>query len=302
MKTLFTLLCAVATWGYASAQNTDYSEKLKQSKGTMSDTSASEFIIKAMKSSAMEIEAGRLAQQRAQNADVKAYGGRMIADHTKASNELRPIALKKQVDLSMINQNAMGSGANNSGTNVQSGAATTTGTTANTATGNNQATSSAGTTTNSGTTRNTSAGNDQSTRSAGTTAPTGNTSSTTNASGNVNSTRNAGNTARTSNNVNYDSNTHPGKAGVDTGKNASHQEKLNLLKQKSGAGFDREYMQMMVDDHTNAVKMFEKASDHTDTEVRSFAAKNLPVLREHLTSAQKILSSLSNTNQSGNNN
>lgn len=263
MKTLFTLLFAVATWGYASAQNTDYSEKLKRGKSASADTSASKFIIKAMKSSAMEIEAGRLAQQHAQRADVKAYGGRMIADHIKASNELRPIALRKKVDLSMIdNQKA---GANQLGTNVQTGTNTAT------------------------------------TTPAGTSATTGNTNSTTNTSGNVNSTTNAGNTALTGNNVNYDSNTHAGKADADTTRNSGHEEKINLLKQKSGAGFDREYMQMMVDDHTKAVKMFEKASDYTDTEVRAFAAKNLPVLREHLTSAQKILSSLESTNQPGNN-
>lgn len=257
MKKLFISLLAVATWGYASAQNTDHSDKNKQSTSTTADTSVSKFLIKAMKSSAMEIEAGQLAQQRAQSADVKAYGARMVTDHTNATNELRPIALKRNIDLSMA-MSERSTGTNISGTNSQTGNAAAAGTTTATSSGNNQSASS-----------------------AGTTATSGNTSTATNT------------------NVNYDSNTSAGKATTDTSRKASHQEKLNLLKQKSGAEFDREYMTMMVKDHTKAVKLFENASTHSDAEIKAFATKTLPLLRDHLSSAQTILSSLASTNNSG---
>jgi putative membrane protein len=116
----------------------------------------------------------------------------------------------------------------------------------------------------------------------------------------VNNTTISGNTTNTGNNANYDSNTKAsGQAMTDTVGHASHEQKLNILKQQSGADFDRQYMQMMVNDHIKAVKMFEKASNYSDAEVKAFATKNLPVLREHLASAQSILSSLQSTNQPG---
>jgi putative membrane protein len=39
-----------------------------------------------------EIEAGRMAQERAQNADVKAFGQMLVTDHTATSNEMKPLA------------------------------------------------------------------------------------------------------------------------------------------------------------------------------------------------------------------
>jgi putative membrane protein len=46
-----------------------------------------------------EIQLGQLASQRAANADVKAFGDMMIKDHTKAGDELKPIAGKLNITL-----------------------------------------------------------------------------------------------------------------------------------------------------------------------------------------------------------
>ena len=58
------------------------------------------FMKDAAKGGMMEVEMGKMAQQKGKSADVKKIGGTMVADHTKANNELMAIAKKKGVDLS----------------------------------------------------------------------------------------------------------------------------------------------------------------------------------------------------------
>ena len=65
------------------------------------------------------------------------------------------------------------------------------------------------------------------------------------------------------------------------------------LAKKSGADFDKEYVDLMVDDHESAVKLFEKtAKDAKDPEVRSFASSHLPTLQAHLQHVQGLLKSV----------
>jgi putative membrane protein len=81
------------------------------------------------------------------------------------------------------------------------------------------------------------------------------------------------------------------KAAIETPaemprKGRKAREKLAKL---SGADFDREYAKMMVKDHKDAVKDFEKqARSGKSPEVREFAAKTLPTLQEHLTMAEQL--------------
>ncbi len=68
---------------------------------------------------------------------------------------------------------------------------------------------------------------------------------------------------------------------------AADQRTLDRMSKKSGADFDRAYMDDMVKDHKKDVKDFEKqASKAKDTEVRNFASNTLPVLQDHLKMAQ----------------
>src|SRR5215207_9329802 len=50
-----------------------------------------DFVQKQLAMGAAEIELGRLAQQKAMNADVKEFGAMMVRDHQMAADELRPI-------------------------------------------------------------------------------------------------------------------------------------------------------------------------------------------------------------------
>lgn len=47
-----------------------------------------------------EVELGKMAASKAQNPEVKAFGQKMVADHTKANDELKEIAAQKKVKLS----------------------------------------------------------------------------------------------------------------------------------------------------------------------------------------------------------
>ena len=53
------------------------------------------FVQKATMGGIAEVEMGKLAQQKAASDQVKQFGSRMVADHSKANDELRDLAAKK---------------------------------------------------------------------------------------------------------------------------------------------------------------------------------------------------------------
>lgn len=57
------------------------------------------FMMNAAKGGMMEVEGGKMAAQNAQNADVKKFGNRMVADHGKANSELMALAKADGVSL-----------------------------------------------------------------------------------------------------------------------------------------------------------------------------------------------------------
>jgi putative membrane protein len=46
-----------------------------------------------------EVELGKMAASKSQNAEVKAFGQKMVDDHTKANDELKQLAAQKKVTL-----------------------------------------------------------------------------------------------------------------------------------------------------------------------------------------------------------
>lgn len=73
---------------------------------------------------------------------------------------------------------------------------------------------------------------------------------------------------------------------------ASHQQMIDDLSKKSGVAFDKTYLQMMIADHEQAVKLFSGAAKNADPDLKSFAVKTLPIIQMHLDSAKAILTSL----------
>jgi putative membrane protein len=57
------------------------------------------FMKNAAKGGMMEVAMGKMAEQNGQSQDVKAFGKRMVADHSKANNELMALAEKRGVKL-----------------------------------------------------------------------------------------------------------------------------------------------------------------------------------------------------------
>jgi putative membrane protein len=70
---------------------------------------------------------------------------------------------------------------------------------------------------------------------------------------------------------------------------AEHKTLSEKLSKMSGAAFDREYMQAMVDGHRKVAADFRKESQSgSNADIKAYAAKTLPTIEEHLKHAQTI--------------
>jgi len=76
---------------------------------------------------------------------------------------------------------------------------------------------------------------------------------------------------------------------VTTEPDAAHLMKFGSLQKLEGGAFDRAYVDLMIEDHTAAVHLFEQAaSDSADADEKKFAETTLPMLREHLEAAKAL--------------
>jgi putative membrane protein len=68
-----------------------------------------------------------------------------------------------------------------------------------------------------------------------------------------------------------------------------HQDKLAKLSAATGAGFDQQFRSMQIEAHQTAVQLFENyARSGSNQDLKSFAEKTVPTLREHLKMAQQL--------------
>lgn len=116
------LTCALAVPGIASAQGgrpsnppsstpsrpaadqpkTGGAASAKQAGSTAAGSLAAAdkaFVMEAARGGMAEVELGRLAADKATNADVKQFGQRMVDDHSKANDELKGLASQKNITL-----------------------------------------------------------------------------------------------------------------------------------------------------------------------------------------------------------
>jgi len=76
---------------------------------------------------------------------------------------------------------------------------------------------------------------------------------------------------------------------LPTSPTGEHQSVVQELQGKSGAEFDKAYIDDMLEDHEKDVAEFEKQSQsNPDADVKAFAAKTLPTLRKHLEAVRAI--------------
>lgn len=82
---------------------------------------------------------------------------------------------------------------------------------------------------------------------------------------------------------------------LPTAMGNEHQRKVENLREKTGADFDKEYMDLMVRDHKEDIDEFEdQAEDGHDPEIKAWASSKVPSLRKHLEEAERIQESLKN--------
>jgi len=74
---------------------------------------------------------------------------------------------------------------------------------------------------------------------------------------------------------------------------AKEQKLIASLSKKSGKDFDKAYVDAMIGDHEDDIKVFQKAAKNcADPDVRSFAAKTIPILQAHLDAINAIKDSM----------
>ena len=79
------------------------------------------------------------------------------------------------------------------------------------------------------------------------------------------------------------------KAELPAALDASHQCKLDKLKEASGNDFSSNFNSMQVSAHKDAVALFERYAQGGDnTDLKDWAGKTLPALKHHLEMAQEL--------------
>lgn len=76
---------------------------------------------------------------------------------------------------------------------------------------------------------------------------------------------------------------------------SENRDEVDKLSKLNGSDFDKEYIDMMVKDHEKDIKDFEDmAQNAQNSNLKAFAQKTLPTLRQHLKMAQDIQKNLEN--------
>lgn len=78
---------------------TDSLDSLNEQPMVQTTDDGADFLTEAASGGMMEVELGKLAQEKAQNAQVKDFGAMMVKDHSAANDELKQLAMTKNVSL-----------------------------------------------------------------------------------------------------------------------------------------------------------------------------------------------------------
>ncbi len=84
------------------AKGKESAENTMETMGRDSINADTEFMVKAANGGMMEVEAGKLAQQKGASSAVKEFGAKMAADHSRAHGELQALAATKNITLPVI--------------------------------------------------------------------------------------------------------------------------------------------------------------------------------------------------------
>jgi putative membrane protein len=81
------------------AHSADHGMSTNKGAGLMVGKTDHDFMVKAAQGGMMELEATRLAQEKATSSEVKEFARKLEQDHQKANEQLKQLAAQKNVDL-----------------------------------------------------------------------------------------------------------------------------------------------------------------------------------------------------------
>lgn len=113
MKKLSYLLIAAAAWtfqacGDAESDPIEAAQEANEEKGTLDSSlndsglfgrSDADFMVMSAGAGMLEVEAGKLGEQKATNPQVKEFASMMAKDHSSANEELKALAAQKNITL-----------------------------------------------------------------------------------------------------------------------------------------------------------------------------------------------------------
>ena len=105
LRILLSTAVSLLLFGVANAQSNHPSSSAKSNMSSSTtpkegvSPAEQHFMDQAALANMAEVDLGKLAQQNAESPEVKAFGERMITDHTKADNELKQVAAQQHVSL-----------------------------------------------------------------------------------------------------------------------------------------------------------------------------------------------------------
>lgn len=282
MKNFINCLVITLVAGTATAQTTTQNQS--------SSITAEQFINQAALSGMKEVATGKIAKRKAQDKRVKDFGALMVDDHSKANTELMALAKSKSIKVPqqsdiMPSSSTMNNGGTTTGTNNTTGNTSGTSGTAGT---NGSTTNSSGNTTTG--TNNTGSGTTTGTGSGSTTTGAGNTAT----SGNTTQNNQANTQTTAAGGMNTMSGANDAMKMITASDVSSAIQQLDGL---SGSQFDTAYTQMMMNDHKNAIALFERGATSSDPDIKAYATKHLPTLRSHEKHVQGLSSGTGNSGQ-----
>jgi putative membrane protein len=92
-------LCCVVTGCHVGVHQVDSAVRLDRGSQQMMKSPDTAFAIRAARGGVAEVQLGKLAGQKGSDPDVKAFGQKMVEDHTKANEKLTAIARKQGITL-----------------------------------------------------------------------------------------------------------------------------------------------------------------------------------------------------------
>ena len=104
----------------------------------------------------------------------------------------------------------------------------------------------------------------------------------------TNGARDAGSNNQLAHRENEGAQGQQGQSGDMSQMRQQMQQTQQKLESVSGAAFDRAYLEEMVKHHQHDIQQFERAAQSDNQQIRTFAERTLPVLREHLQRAQQL--------------